>query len=110
MQLRAGSFAQSRENVFGSHQAQRAATGCDAGTRMARIYVGGGRNLGIQPENLVGAVTAEGIKRSLIGTVEFPIGTSLLKCPNRYSDSALQSMRKQPDSKKKIIVGGLWKD
>ena len=41
--------------------------------KMARIYVGAGRNAGMLPQNLVGAITAEGIKGNLIGAIEIAI-------------------------------------
>jgi ATP-dependent RNA helicase DeaD len=72
--------------------------------RMARIYVGAGRNLGFQPQNLVGAVTAEGVKGSLIGTVEICDKYSLVEVPESVFDAALQSMRNSLIKGKKVVV------
>ena len=72
--------------------------------RMARIYVGGGRNQGILPQNLVGAVTGEGLKGSLIGTVEICDKYSLVEVPESVFDEALRSMRNSLIKGKKVLV------
>ena len=60
---------------------------------MARIYVAAGRTAGILPQNLVGAITAEGIKGNLIGTIEISDRYSLVELPANLVDEALRVLK-----------------
>ena len=61
--------------------------------RMARIYVGVGRTSGILPQNLVGAITAEGIKGNIIGAIEISDRYSLVEVPEEWIEQAIKVMR-----------------
>jgi ATP-dependent RNA helicase DeaD len=72
--------------------------------RMGRIYVGIGRSAGILPQNLLGAVTAEGLKGTLIGTIEISDRFSIIEVPESVFDEALRSMRNSLIKGKKVAA------
>jgi ATP-dependent RNA helicase DeaD len=71
---------------------------------MGRIYVGSGRIAGIQPQNLVGAITAEGVKGNLIGAIEICDKYSIVEIPESVFEDALRSMRNSLIKGKKLVV------
>jgi ATP-dependent RNA helicase DeaD len=73
-------------------------------TVMGRIYVGSGRLAGIQPQNLVGAITAEGVKGNLIGAIEICDKYSIVEIPESVFDEALRSMRNSLIKGKKLVI------
>jgi ATP-dependent RNA helicase DeaD len=72
--------------------------------RMGRIYVGIGRSAGILPQNLLGAVTAQGLKGSLIGTIEMSDRYSIIEVPEVVFDQALGSVRNSLIRGKKVAA------
>jgi ATP-dependent RNA helicase DeaD len=73
-------------------------------SHMARIYVGIGRTAGILPQNLLGAVTGEGLKGSLIGSIEISDRFSIIEVPESVFDDALRSMRNSLIKGKKVAA------
>jgi ATP-dependent RNA helicase DeaD len=71
---------------------------------MGRIYVGSGRIAGIQPQNLVGAITAEGVKGNLIGAIEICDKYSIVEIPESVFEDALRSIRNSLIKGKKLVV------
>ena len=65
--------------------------------KMARIYVGAGRTAGIQPQNLVGAITGGGIKGSVIGAIEISDRFSIVELPESMVGEVLGAMRNTLD-------------
>jgi len=71
---------------------------------MSRIYVGAGRLAGIQPQNLVGAIVAEGMTSHVIGVIEIADKYSLIELPESLVDEAIRVMRNGLIKGKKPIV------
>ncbi len=71
---------------------------------MARIYIGVGRTSGILPQHLLGAVTGEGLKGNMIGTIEISDRYSLIEVPETVFDEALRAMRNALVKGKKVAA------
>ena len=71
-----------------------------AGTRpaaagTARIYIGAGRQAGIRPADLVGAITNEaGIASRELGVVQIADRFSIVEVPEEAADSVIESMKR----------------
>ena len=66
--------------------------GADGG--WVRLYVGGGRRLGLRPGDLVGAITNEaGVPGSVVGAIRIDDGFSLVDVQEGIADAVIQSLR-----------------
>lgn len=60
---------------------------------MVKVYIGLGRNTGVRPADLVGAIANEaGISGKEIGTIEMGNGFSLVEVPEAAADAVIDSM------------------
>jgi ATP-dependent RNA helicase DeaD len=65
------------------------------GDGITRIFLGAGRNAGIRPADLVGAITAEaGIASRELGSIEIADHFSLVEVPQDRADDIVAAMRK----------------
>ena len=61
--------------------------------RMVRVYIGLGRNTGVRPADLVGAIANEaGIPGKDIGAIEMGNGFSLVEVPETAADAVIDAM------------------
>jgi ATP-dependent RNA helicase DeaD len=62
---------------------------------MARIFIGAGRNAGVRPADLVGAIANEaGISSRELGAIEIADRFSLVEVPEELAQNVIASMRK----------------
>jgi ATP-dependent RNA helicase DeaD len=71
--------------------------------KMSRIYIGCGRSSAILPQNLVGAITAEGIKGTMIGTIEISDKYSTVELPENLIEEALRVLKNGTIKGKKFV-------
>lgn len=70
---------------------------------MTRLYVSAGRNAGIRPGDLVGAIANEaGLSGRDIGAIEIADRFSLVEVPERSVDGVLAAMRGTTIKGKKV--------
>jgi ATP-dependent RNA helicase DeaD len=74
-------------------------TGPDRGARrgtgepMARLWVGAGRQAGVRPADLVGAISGEtGLKSAFIGAIEIADRFSLVEVPDEVADDVIEAL------------------
>ncbi len=71
--------------------------------KTARIYIGAGRSSGILPQNLIGAITAEGIKGTTIGSIEISDKYSVVELPETLIEEALGVLKNGTLKGKKFV-------
>jgi ATP-dependent RNA helicase DeaD len=71
--------------------------------KTSRIYIGAGRAGGILPQNLIGAITAEGIKGTLIGSIEISDKYSVVELPESLIEEALRVLKNGTIKGKKFV-------
>jgi ATP-dependent RNA helicase DeaD len=71
--------------------------------RTSRIYIGAGRSTGVLPQNLVGAITAEGITGNAIGSIEISDKYSVVELPETLIDDALRVLKNSTIKGKKFV-------
>jgi ATP-dependent RNA helicase DeaD len=71
--------------------------------KTSRIYIGAGRISGILPQNLIGAITAEGIKGTTIGSIEISDKYSVVELPESLIDEALRVLKNGTLKGKKFV-------
>jgi ATP-dependent RNA helicase DeaD len=72
---------------------------------MARVYVGAGREIGIRPQDLVGAIAGEsGIRGDQIGTIDIADRFSVVELPEDVIEQVIRSMRKTRIKGRKVPV------
>ncbi len=69
----------------------------------ARIYIGAGRAQGVLPQNLVGAITAEGITGNAIGSIEISDKYSVVELPDTLIEDALRVLKNSTIKGKKFV-------
>ena len=69
----------------------------------ARIYIGAGRAQGVLPQNLVGAITAEGITGNAIGSIEISDKYSVVELPETLIEDALRVLKNSTIKGKKFV-------
>jgi ATP-dependent RNA helicase DeaD len=74
-------------------------SGADRGARrgggepMARLWVGAGRQAGVRPADLVGAISGEtGLKSAFIGAIEIADRFSLVEVPDEVADDVIEAL------------------
>jgi len=71
----------------------------------ARIFVGAGRQAGIRPADLVGAITGEtGIPSSQLGAIEIADRFSLVELPEDAVDDVVTALRQTKLRGQKVLV------
>jgi ATP-dependent RNA helicase DeaD len=72
---------------------------------VTRIFIGAGRNVGMRPADLVGAIAGEaGIESSSIGTIQITDGYSLVEVPESLADQIVSSLRQATLRGRKVQV------
>ena len=72
---------------------------------MVRLFIGGGRDEGIGPRDLVGAIANEaGIDAKSIGAIEIAERHSLVELPDALADAVIMALRKTSIKGKKQTV------
>ena len=62
---------------------------------MVRLYIGAGRQAGVRPGDLVGAITNEaGISNKDLGAIEIQDRFSLIEVPDELADDVIAAMKK----------------
>jgi ATP-dependent RNA helicase DeaD len=63
------------------------------GEPMARLWVGAGRQAGVRPADLVGAISGEtGLKSAFIGAIEIADRFSLVEVPDEVADDVIEAL------------------
>ncbi|MEX2284836.1 MAG: helicase-related protein, partial [Gemmatimonadota bacterium] len=74
-------------------------------SNMVRIFIGAGRDTGIRPQDLVGAITNEaGIRGSEIGSIEIGDRFSLVDLNEAVVEDVLDAMRRTKIKGQKVLV------
>ena len=93
-----------QESGPGRHRAARGREPAGGG-RTVRIHVSAGRQAGIRPGDLVGAITGEaGINSKSIGAIEIADRFSLVEVPEELADSIITALAKSRIKGKKVPV------
>jgi ATP-dependent RNA helicase DeaD len=72
---------------------------------MARIYIGVGKQAGVRPQDLVGAIANEaGIAGALIGAIQITDRFSLVEVPGEVADQVIKALGKSSIRGKKVQV------
>jgi ATP-dependent RNA helicase DeaD len=80
-------------------------SGEGSGGPMVRLYVGAGRQAGVRPGDLVGAITNEaGISNRELGAIEIQDRFSLIEVPDGLADAVIAAMRKTSLRGQKVTV------
>jgi ATP-dependent RNA helicase DeaD len=70
-----------------------------------RLFIGAGRQAGIRPGDLVGAITGEtGISSQELGAIEIADRFSLVDVPDALADQIVEAMRKTTLRGQKVAV------
>jgi ATP-dependent RNA helicase DeaD len=77
----------------------------DTGQPMARLWVGAGRQAGMRPGDLVGAIAGEtGLKSSFIGAIEIADRFSLVEVPEEIADDIIEALAASKLRGQKVTV------
>jgi ATP-dependent RNA helicase DeaD len=72
---------------------------------MTRLFVGLGRNAGVRPQDLVGAITGESsVSGREIGAIEIADRFSLVEVPDSAAEEVIMALRRSTIKKKKATV------
>jgi ATP-dependent RNA helicase DeaD len=72
---------------------------------MARVFIGGGREMGIRPQDIVGAITGEaGISGGEIGAITISDRFSLVEIPEGIAKMVVGALRGRPVKGRKVLV------
>jgi ATP-dependent RNA helicase DeaD len=72
---------------------------------VTRLYIGLGRDAGIRPQDLVGAITGEaGIPGRMIGAIEITERFSLVEIPEELAGEVTESLRRSTIKGRKVVV------
>ena len=64
-----------------------------SGEPMARLWIGAGRQAGVRPADLVGAISGEtGLKSAFIGAIEIADRFSLVEVPDEVADDVIEAL------------------
>jgi len=75
------------------------------GRDMVRIWIGAGRQAGVRPQDLVGAIANEaGIAGALIGAIQITDGFSLVEVPEEVAEQVIKGLGKSNIRGKKVRV------
>jgi ATP-dependent RNA helicase DeaD len=86
-------------------QKDRGGRGAAAQGKMARIYIGGGRKLGIGPGDIVGAITGEaGISGRALGAISMTDKFAIVEVPEEQADSIIRALRTTTIKGQKVTI------
>lgn len=72
---------------------------------MARIYIGGGRKLGIGPGDIVGAITGEaGINGRALGAINMTDKFATVEVPEDQADAIIRALRTTTIKGQKVTI------
>jgi len=72
---------------------------------MTRLYIGAGRQAGIRPGDLVGAITGEaGIQSRSLGAIEIGDRSSYIEVPETLADDIIAALKATTVRGKKVSV------
>ena len=72
---------------------------------MASIYIGAGKEAGVRPQDLVGAIANEaGVAGALIGAIQITDRFSLVEVPQEMADQVIKALGKSNIRGKKVQV------
>ena len=72
---------------------------------MTRVFIGGGREMGIRPQDIVGAITGEaGISGSEVGVITISDRFSLVEIPEGLARMVVGALRGRPVKGRKVTV------
>jgi ATP-dependent RNA helicase DeaD len=75
------------------------------GGDMAKLFIGAGRDAGIRPQDLVGAIANEaGVAGNLIGAIQITDRFSLVEVPEEVADQVIRALGKSSLRGKKVQV------
>ena len=79
--------------------------GLGGGGETAKIYIGAGRNAGVRPQDLVGAIANEaGVSGGLIGAIQITDRYSLVEVPEGVANQVIEALGKSSIRGKKVQV------
>jgi ATP-dependent RNA helicase DeaD len=79
--------------------------GLRPGGDMAKLFIGAGREAGIRPQDLVGAIANEaGVAGSLIGAIQITDRFSLVEVPEEVADQVIKALGKSTLRGKKVQI------
>ncbi len=72
---------------------------------MTRLYVGAGRDAGVRPQDLVGAITGEaGIAGRQVGSIEISDRFSLVEVDSNVAEGVIGALRSSKVKGRKVVV------
>ena len=75
------------------------------GGDMAKVFIGAGRNAGMRPQDLVGAIANEaGVSGGVIGAIEITDRFSIVEVPEQVADQVVRALGKTTLRGKKVQV------
>jgi ATP-dependent RNA helicase DeaD len=75
------------------------------GAAMTRLFIGAGRNIGVRPQDLVGAIAGEaGIAGREVGAIEIFDKFSLVEVPEDVADGVITALRASKIKGRKVTV------
>jgi ATP-dependent RNA helicase DeaD len=85
--------------------AKDAPYGLAAGGGMARLYISAGRQAGVRPQDLVGAIANEaGVAGGLIGAIQITDRFSLVEVPDEVAEQVIRKLGRATIRGKKVQV------
>jgi ATP-dependent RNA helicase DeaD len=76
-----------------------------SGNEMAKIYIGAGRQAGVRPQDLVGAIANEaGVPGNAIGAIQITDRFSLVEVPEEAAEGVIKALGKSSIRGKKVQV------
>ena len=73
--------------------------------RTVRLYIGAGRQAGIRPGDLVGAITGEaGVQSRSLGAIEIGDRSSYIEVPETLADDIVAALKATTIRGKKVVV------
>ena len=95
-----------RERVAGAPgYADRVRRASHEGGDTVRLFVGAGRQAGIRPGDLVGAITGEaGVESRALGAIEIGDRFSLVEVPEAMADAIISAMKKTTLRGQKVTI------
>ena len=87
-----------------SNRPERPGTNGQAGPSV-RLFIGAGRQAGIRPGDLVGAITGEsGVESRSLGAIEIADRFSLIEVPDNLADGIITALKKATIRGKTVMV------
>ena len=72
---------------------------------MMRLFIGGGREMGLRPQDIVGAITGEaGVTSRSLGAIEISDNFSLVEVPESLGDDIIAALKATMIRGKKVTV------